>query len=408
MLGFEHMRVVEVGTAVSIPMVGAVLANLGAEVIKVESRRRLDINRARVPRSVTDAAPTSQEEVFPLLHDLNPGKKSVTLDLKSLAGQQLFHELLDTADVFIENYAPGWLDRLGMPLNTLLEQHPQLILLAASAYGEDGPYSQQRAYAPIMTGLAGLEGLVGYGQDDVVGMVATAYSDPNAAYFGVLAVLAALLERDRGDGRGCLIDLSQTEAATCLVGIALAEHQLFGDEVTPRGNEHPCHTPHDIYPCAGRDRWVALAVTSDKEWARLTHALEELPELRDPRFAAAEDRRGARAEIDELVSTWTRGRSVNDVVARLVAHRVPVAPVLAPEDLETTEPFIARELTEDVVHPVLGPMTITATPWRFGADRPRPSGAGPMLGSANGEVIGPLLGGDGTRYEQFDADGAFY
>src|ERR1700761_3113019 len=272
MLGLAGLRVVEVGTAVSIPLVGAVLANLGADVYKVESRQRVDINRARVPRTRSAGLdPAAERESFPLLHELNPAKKSVTLNLKNEAGFGLFRQLLADSDVFVENYAPGWLVRLGLPWDELLTSCPRLIALAASAYGEEGPLSQQRAYAPIMTGLAGLEGLIGYEDGATVGMMATALSDPNAAYFGVLAVLAALLDRQHS-GRGCLIDLSQTEAATCLVGTALAEYALTGKEPGPRGNLRPGRGPHDFLPCAGDDAWVAISVDGDEHWQALVRA----------------------------------------------------------------------------------------------------------------------------------------
>lgn len=177
-------------------------------------------------------------DAFPMLHELNAGKKSITLNLKSPDGRQLFARLLDRCDVFIENYAPGWLDRLGLPLAQICASNPRLVVLAASAYGEEGPLAQQRAYAPIMTALSGLEGLIGYGPDDVLGMVATAFSDSNSAYFAMLSVFAGLLERQRS-GAGGLIDLSQTGAAVCMTGVAIAEQQLTGQIPGPAVTSTP-------------------------------------------------------------------------------------------------------------------------------------------------------------------------
>ena len=400
MFGLEQLRVVEIGTAVSVPMVGAVLANLGAEVYKVESRQRLDINRARVRRTADD--PATEHEVFPLLHELNPAKRSVTLNLKNQAGFELFRGLLGASDVFIENYAPGWLARLGLPWDELLTAYPQLVVLAASAYGEEGPLSQQRAYAPIMTGLAGLEGLIGYDEGATVGMMATALSDPNAAYFGVFAVLAALLERRR-TGTGCLIDLSQTEAATCLVGTALAEYATTGRIPGPRGNAHPERAPHGFLPCAGADAWVAISVGSDAEWQALVRVIG----IDDPRYTRAAGRHADAGELFRVLEAWSRTRTPDEATAVLQAAGIACTPVLGVEQLDADPRFRARNLTTRVEHPLLGPMDVTGTPWHVDGEVPVPRGAGPVLAADTRAVMTEVLGLDDATYDEHAAAGAF-
>lgn len=407
MFGLTGLRVIEVGTAVSIPLVGAVLANLGAEVLKVESRQRLDINRARVPRTAAAGRdPAAEAESFPLLHELNPGKKSVTLNLKNPAGLELFGRLLAGSDVFIENYAPGWLARLGLPWADLLTRYPRLIALAASAYGEEGPLCQQRAYAPIMTGLAGLEGLIGYQDGATVGMMATALSDPNAAYFGVLAVFAALLDRQR-TGLGCLIDLSQTEAAACLVGTAMAEYQLTGVEPGPRGNDRPGREPHDFLPCAGEDSWVALSVGGDEQWRAVAGVAGPQAGLADPRFATAAGRREHRDAVRAALAAWTRTRKAAEIVAALQGAGVACAPVLGVEEMESSPMLRARKLTTRVDHPLLGEMEVTGTPWHVDGEVPEPRGAGPVLAADTRQVMADVLGLDDGDFAAYQAQGAF-
>lgn len=405
MFAMERLRVVEIGTAVSIPLVGAALSNLGAEVIKVESRQRLDINRARVPRATPDGEAAALE-AFPLLHELNPAKKSVTLNLKTDDGRDLFRRLLAESDVFIENYAPGWLDRLGMPWHALHELNPRLIMLAASAYGEEGPLCQQRAYAPIMTGLAGIEGLIGYEDGATVGMLATALSDPNAAYFGVLAVLAALHERRRS-GLGCLIDLSQTEAAAAVLGTAFADQQLTGETPRPRGNEHPVHIPHDFYPCQGEDNWVALCIRDDADWQAFLVATEDEPELAATKFTTTLGRAAHQEQLDELIRGWTRTRTAEAAAKSLQDAGVPCAPALNVTELETSEHFDRRGLTTSVTHPLLGDMEVTGTPWQFDGDPVRPSAPGPVLSHDTRAVMSDVLGLDDATCDRYEANGVF-
>src|ERR1700722_397746 len=172
------VRVLEVATGGSAPLIGRVLGEPGADVTKLESRAKLDVNRTRVPRP-DDPEGFPASEAFQLLHEANAGKRSVTLNLKEPAGKELFLDLLRDVDVFIENFAPGWLDRLGLSPEGILAAAPQLIVLSASGYGQTGPLRAQRAYAPVMTSLAGIEGLIGYGPGDVTGASSLALADLN-------------------------------------------------------------------------------------------------------------------------------------------------------------------------------------------------------------------------------------
>lgn len=407
MRDLRGLRVVEVGTAASVPLVGVMLANLGAEVIKVESAARPDINRIR-PGRPPQPADETVGDAFPMLHELNAGKKSITLNLKSPDGRRLFARLLDQCDVFIENYAPGWLDRLGLPLTQICASNPRLVVLAASAYGEEGPLSQQRAYAPIMTALSGLEGLIGYGPDDVLGMVATAFSDSNSAYFAMLSVFAGLLERQRS-GVGGLIDFSQTEAAVCMTGVAIAEQQLTGQVRGPRGNEHPCFEPHDIFRCAGPDRWVSVSVGSDEQWRGLCEAMDEVAGLRAGRFATVAGRRSARPDIADLITSWTIRRPAEDAAAILQRHGVAAAPVIEPDQLAATEPLRSRGIVDHLSHPEFGAFPITIKPpWRIGQDMPHARDVAPAVGSANHDVLVGLLGVSEEEFARLSGTGALH
>jgi crotonobetainyl-CoA:carnitine CoA-transferase CaiB-like acyl-CoA transferase len=405
MIDLSGYRVVEIGTAVSMPLCSAVLANLGAEVIKIESKQKLDGNRIRIPKK--DAAgPLGTMETFPLLHDLNPGKKSVTVNLKTEAGRAIFVELIKKADIFIQNFAPGWLERLDLGPEALAAINPRLIMMFASGYGQEGPLSPTRVYATIMSGIGGLEGLVGEENGDVAGLVATAFGDPNSAYFGVLEVMSAIYARETS-GKGCLIDLSQIEAIATVLGEAIVEWQASGRVPGPVGNRSRWAAPHGIYPSAGDDRWVAVSVASEEEWRSLAALVESDGGswVKDERFADMNGRLQHREELDRHLAQWTGRYQNHDLSSRLQASGVRASPVLTIDELETDAHTVAREFLQQVEHPALGAMQITSTPWRFDGVRPKVHGVGPMLGSANRDVLERLLGLPADEIERLERDG---
>ena len=400
MFRLNRYRVLEIGTAVSMPLCASVLANLGAEVIKVESRKKLDGNRVRVPRKDAPAN-IDQIETFTLFHDLNGGKKSVSLNLKTAAGRAIFLDLIRVSDVFIQNFAPGWLDRLDLSVATLAEANPRLIQMYASGYGQHGPLSGVRVYATIMSGIGGLEGVVGYPDGDVTGLSATAFGDPNSGQFGVLAVLSALHARER-TGRGCLIDLSQIESIATVLGEAVIDLQASGQVPGPTGNRSRWVAPHGIYRCAGSDRWVALAVPRDEEWQALRALLvaEGQSWAAEARFASAATRLEHARELDDLISAWTLPQTDQTLALRLQARGIRCTPVLPIEEVETDPHMVARHFMQQATHPILGAMPITSTPWRHDGAQPPIRGAGPMFGSANEEIYRGLLGMSAARYQE--------
>ncbi|PBC51527.1 CaiB/BaiF CoA-transferase family protein [Rhodococcus sp. ACPA1] len=348
----DGMKIVEITTAVSAPLIGRVLAEMGAEVVKVESRAKVDVNRARVPRP-TDPEGFPAHEAFQLLHEASASKESVTLNMKTDEGRRLFLELLTDADVFIENFVPGWLDRLDLPIEQLRERFPQLVILSASGYGQTGPLRTQRSYAPVMTALAGIEGLIGYEDGQVMGCSALALADLNCSFNGVFLVMAALVGR-QSTGQGVHIDLSQIEAASTLAGEAFVEQQLRGTRPGPLGNQDPDGT-----------RWSLQHASEDETWvATRTAAPESGPS-------------GTRPPRAELLKTLrTRG--------------IESASVLSPQQVASDVRFTSRGYTQDVGHPhsAIGQLTITSVPWRVEGTVPRIRRAAPMIGAGNAKILG--------------------
>ena len=357
------VRVLEVATGVSAPLIGRVLGELGADVPKLESRAKLDVNRTRVPRP-DDPEGFPASEAFQLLHEANAGKRSVTLNLKEAAGKELFLDLLRDVDVFIENFAPGWLDRLGLSPEGILAAAPQLIVLSASGYGQTGPLRAQRAYAPVMTSLAGIEGLIGYGPGDVTGASSLALADLNCSFYGVFLIAAALHGR-RTTGRGQYIDLSQTEAAASLIGEAFVEQQLGIRVPEPRGNTSTDGEHWTLLHLEEDDRWIAAGTNGDRG------------DSEQPTKLAARLDRPSAAELLRI----------------LAEHGFEAAPVLTPDEVATDKHFEARALLQRVTHPLeaIGQLTITSVPWHLDGIVPRISGAAPCLGRDTDDFFGARM-----------------
>lgn len=393
---FSSLRVLEIGTAVSVPLMAVTLRNLGADVIKIESRQKPDGNRVRVKKGASGGAPAVADESFPLWHEFNGGKKSVLLNLKSPIGRELFLKLIAQSDVLVENFAPGWMERIELSAAKLHVVNPRLIIVSASGYGQEGPKSQQRVYAPVMTALGGQEALVGEESGEVTGAMPIAFGDFNAGYNGAFCLFAALYRREQ-TGRGCVIDLSQIEAVTATLGEAFVEMALTGQRPVPVGNHSPWRVPHGIFPCAGDDRWVSLSIGSDAEWqalARLIRADDADLGARaaEAGLATLAGRLARRHEVEGLVATWTARSERTALAALLQEAGLRAAVVYESDEMENDAHYRARRFTRDVTHPRLGVIPVTSTPWLFDGVTAVSQGAGPGLGEHTHAVLGALCG----------------
>jgi benzylsuccinate CoA-transferase BbsF subunit len=370
----RDIQVLEVTTGVAAPLTGRVLAELGAQVTKLESRSKLDVNRMRLARP-TDPEGYPAHEAFQLLHESNADKKSITLNLKSPEGKEVFLGLLRDTDVLIQNFAPGWLDRVGFTFEQLLEECPQLVVLSATGYGHVGPLRTQRAYAPVMTALAGIEGLIGYADGEVMGCSALALADLNCSFHGVFLVMAALLGR-RTSGHGQHIDLSQTEAAASLIGEAFIEQQLGSNSPGPRGNLGPDGEQWAVLAADGEDSWVAASAPSGEA---------------SPILAAQADRPGR-----------------EELLRRLRARGLECAPVLSPGEVAADPRFLGRGYLQSVQHPLemIGELTITSVPWHLDGSVPAVRRPAPLLGHDNNEFFGRRMRPD--TYAELEQRGVFH
>jgi crotonobetainyl-CoA:carnitine CoA-transferase CaiB-like acyl-CoA transferase len=367
------IRVVEFSWVIAGPMMTRYLAVLGAEVIRVESERRAEF-RARGGS-------------FALLND---NKKSCRLDLSNPRARTLALRLVEQADVVVENFGTGVMDRLGLGYEALRQVRPELIVLACSGVGRSGPDREKLAFGTLLQLASGWSLLQGHADEDEI-VVGGAWTDPLSAATGAFALLAALHHR-RQTGQGTFIDLSMVEATLCGLPESLMDLAMNRRRPARRGNSDRVAAPHGVYPCRGDDAWVAIAVRDQVEWGAFTRALGQPAWAAEARFADPAARKRNERALDELIGGWTAELSVEEVVAALQDAGVPAGPVLPPAELLEDPHLRARGLFVQTDAPLGGRRLTIGAPWRIRPDFRPAYAPAPRLGQDDDYVFKELLG----------------
>lgn len=399
-------------------MATRLLADYGAEVIRIEDRNRLDMPR-RLPlykdepaRAYGHEDPNPDPDKGGLFNNYNRNKLGVTVNMRSTAGRQVAERLIAASDVVTENFAPGVMERWGLTEERVRELRPDVIYARMSGYGHSGPHADYRSYGPVVQAVSGLTHISGLPGEQPSGW-GLSYMDSQAAYYNSAALLAAILHRRR-TGQGTDVDVSAFEAGVELLGPLLLDVAVNG-RVTrtddfPLGNriEHPPAAPHGVYPARGDDRWVAIAVCDDDEWKSLVAALGDPAWAADERFATVEGRQRHQDELDPHLSAWTATRDKHETMALLQAAGVRAAAVQDARDLAETDPQIAHRGTFfRLDHPVIGEALFEGDAFvtdGFGPDHWR---SGPLIGEDNDHVFGEILGMGADERAALRTEGAF-
>lgn len=389
-------RVLDFGTAFASPMAAHLLADMGAEVIKIESHTRLDGLRLGRPIVADDIAGGDRgdwPEYQPVFHGLNRSKLGITVNMKHPEGTALLKRLVRMSDVVINNFSPGVMVRAGLGYDVLRAEKPDLIYVSLPAAGENGPLRNIVTYAPVIAALSGISGLVGYSaaREDFVGTLQVAFCDAVGALHAVVATLAALRHR-QATGEGQAIDISQWEASVSMLGEGILDYVMNGRVLSSVGNTHPTMAPHNNYRCAGDDVWVAIAVRSEADWRAFCQAARHPEWADDPRFADAYLRTHHRDELDALITTWTSQRTPYDVMESLQAAGIAAMPVMNVEDQFMDPHLRARQVHVECEHPRVGIEWLHGIPWHLSATPGRIRRPAPLLGEHNQYVFGELLG----------------
>lgn len=389
----EGIRIVNLGWVWAGPIVGQTLAFLGADVLKVESRERVDMMRTLPPFAEGKPGPDRSLSN----HAAWAGNGSVSLNLKEKEARQLALELITHADGVVENFGPGVMERFDLGYERLRQAKRDIILLSLPSAGLYGPLEHVRTYGLSLTSLTGLDSLVGYKGGGPIPFE-NAFADPMAGIFGAFAVVVALNHR-RNTGQGQHVDFSQQEGIMQMVGPAYMDYVLNGRVAGPKSNEHPLGTaaPHSVFRCRGDDRWISIAVQTEAEWAGLVRAMGEPAWAHDEQFASAQARI---AHIDALharLAEWTAPQDDRALAELLQRHGVAAAPVLNVGDLLQDPHYAARKTFIEVEHPLGFRETIYGAYVKM-SRTPAVVRTGPMIGQDNERAFREILGLSEERY----------
>jgi crotonobetainyl-CoA:carnitine CoA-transferase CaiB-like acyl-CoA transferase len=393
----EGVRVLDFTWQASGPFCTRLLALMGAEVIKVESRARPDIHRR--------PHPVYGREEVPSYEELLAHKKSVTLNLKHPEAVELARRLAAVSDVVVENFRPGVMDRLGLGYEALRSVRPDIIMVSCSAAGQTGPERLYAGYAPIFAALGGLGFITGY--EDGPPVELRNHMDHAVGLVACFATLAALLYRKR-TGRGLHVDVSSREVATWFLGEVVLDYTMNGRVGCRRGNRDEAMAPHNVYPCRGEDRWVSIAVGTDAEWEALCRAMGRPDLAQDPRFSDGYLRHKNQEELDEIIAAWTRRHDAWEVAERLQAAGVAAMVSVTAAELVSDPHLKARGAFLDVKGPDGQSRPAVGLPWRFSETDWQAASWPPELGAHNREVLGGLLGLSEGELARLEAEKAVW
>ena len=378
------VRVLDIATFVAAPFCGTIMAEFGAEVIKIEQPGEGDSLRRF--GTMTDTGDT----LVWLSEARN--KKSVTLDLRTPEGAGLFRRLVAVSDVVLENFRPGTMEKWGLGYEALRAINPRLVLLQVSAYGQTGPLSGKPGFARIAHAFSGLAYLSGEPGRVPVVPGSTSLADYMSGLFGAVGVLIALRHAER-TGEGQSVDVGLYESIFRVLDEIAPAYDKFGYQRERMGPDTVNVVPHSHYET--RDgTWVALACSNERMWERLCKAMGR-PELAsDPRYTGARQRDKHRAEVNGIVADWARSLDAADLLAACDANDAPAAKLLSIADIFKEPQYAARENLRVVDDPRAGRLVLPGPLPKLSLTPAELNTAGPALGSANDEILGDLLGTD--------------
>jgi len=400
-LPLEGVRILDFTWAWAGPQATLLLALMGAEVIKVESKRRLDHSRLR--SLVAGPSMIGPDASF-IFNTLNLNKLSVTLNLSKPEAVEIAKSLTKISDVVAQNMRPGVLERLGLGYEDLRQVKPDIIMLSSSAVGGTGPERLYTGYAPTFAAMGGMAYITGRAGGRPAPLMGTI--DLRVGSTGTFAVLAALYHR-KMTGEGQHIDLSSAEAVSCLMGDAFMDFTMNGRVQERAGNRNRAMAPHCVYRCRD-DKWVSIAVCGEEEWRSLCGVIRDARLTSDDRFADAFSRWQNQEALDEIITEWTLERTPVEVMQSLQPAGVAAMPVYSGEEIVVDPHVLARGVIEEVEHPLMGKKKVLGPPWRLSKTPARVIRHGPLLGQHNDYVLGDLLGMSKEQIGRLTADEVLY
>ncbi|MBT4162002.1 MAG: CoA transferase [Gammaproteobacteria bacterium] len=384
-LPFEGIVVADFSWVGVGPISTKYLADHGARVIRIESEIRPDVLRAGVP--FKDSEPGLDMSQF--YGDFNTSKQSLTLDMKNPEAIEIAKKLIARADVMVESFAPGAIDRMGLGYEDVKRINPDIIMVSTCLMGQTGPAAQLAGYGYHAGAIAGFYEVTGWSD---LGPSApwVAYTDTIAPRF-VSLLLASAIDHRRRTGEGCYFDVAQIETALHFLGPELLDLQANGAAAGRNGNRSKSMAPQGCYPCSGEDRWCAIAVETDEQWQLLCRVLDRVDLGERESLADHAGRLAAHDEIDAAIAAWTEGREAYDVMQTLQGSGVPAGVVQRSSDLLADPQYEHRGFYRYLDHPAMGNIPYAGHQYQFDGYDNGPRTPAPLLGQHSFEVLSDLL-----------------
>ncbi|MBD8615707.1 CoA transferase [Pseudomonas putida] len=400
----SHLRVLDLSRVLAGPWAGQILADLGAEVIKVERPGRGDDTRAWGPPFLADQVGNSTGEAAYYLA-ANRNKRSVTIDFTRPEGQQLIRELAAGSDILIENFKVGGLAAYGLGYASLSAVNPQLIYCSITGFGQTGPYATRPGYDFMVQGMGGLMSLTGKADGEQgagPAKVGVALTDILTGLYSTVAVLAALAHRDKGGG-GQQIDMALLDVQVACLANQAMNYLTTGVAPGRLGNAHPNIVPYQDFPTADGD--FILTVGNDSQFAKFAQVAGHAEWATDPRFVSNRQRVANRAQLIPLIRQATVFKTTQQWVTELEGVGVPCGPINDLSQVFADPQVLARGLALHMEHPLAGTVPMVASPLRLSASPVEYRHAPPLLGEHTQEVLEQLLNMDARTYNQLHAAG---
>lgn len=391
----SELKVVDFGWVAAVPIMTLQLSLHGAQVLRVESSVRPDASRATSPF-------IDEEHTFSAAFgQLNTNKQSLGLNLKHPAAREIVLDLVEWADVVTENFRPGTLDKLGLGYDVLSQRNPKIVMLQSSSAGQNGPISRMAATGDLLQSLCGFTHLTGFPDSHPMPPWG-AWTDITVPPIGVASVLAAVRQAER-TGRGQLLDMSQMELSVAFLADRLLAAQYEGEAPIRTGNRDTEHSPHGVFRAAGADRWLAIAVCTDRQWGALTQIMgrEDLASA----YPTVEDRWRAEDEIESSIGAWLSDQDADDVEALLRASGVPCGVVYDSREVMNDPQLTHRDYFQYTEHPSVGQVLSPAASFVLSETPARAQTAAPEIGQDTWQICTELLGYDGEQVALLLAEG---
>jgi len=363
------------------------LAEHGATVIKVESLKNPDINRAYVPM----AEGISGINRCGIFNWCNNDKYSISLDLSHPKGPEIAKKLVVWADVVVENFRPQVMEKRGLSYEDLKKIKEDIIMVRVSSLGQEGPHALLRGLGPFLMGLAGFTPTIGWPDRPPIGPTTVPYTDHLGSLYAIITILGAIDYRRR-TGEGQCIDLSQVEAGVTTLASAILDYEVNNRDLKLVGNHHPWACPHGAFRCQGDDRWCAIAVFSDEEWHNLCRAMQNPDWSANPKWATIQSRKENEDELETLIGKWTIQHSPQKVMGILQRSGVRSGIVQNAEELVGDPQLEHRHHFRSVVHPEVGQHLVEAPAFLLSDTPAELKMSAPCMGEHNEYVCTEILG----------------